>query len=1270
MADFKWSEFQKRMKDADPDFRIIALSDAQTYLTTQSSLKDEPQCILMEALVRTFGPKEPNNEVHSTAVGLLSYVYRLLSPNNRKTLVTLMGRYMNPADPDFTDVDIEYYRKASMRENAAMGLRQIAPCFDTTNDIPVINELVAALTSTLAIVSHKEERSDVYDILSKCLPLTHLEEAVGNPIYDRLYTQIRKDLEVVGDEFVFSKTCQTLCSLAPLFSAEQFSRLVTDLTSDLGASGPKLRRSIDVLTALSKSVADRLAPSMPALFDLLFREIKRLDGLDTEDRESDASDEVRAGALEAIANLLGDASPTEDILTKSLKEAATLASWDPNFCEDAEVEVEVEEGGFTGFDDDDEDGFDMGYDDEGYMDDANAADDGCSWKVRRAASKVLLASVLSRRDLLQGAVLPVISGSDSKSLLVTALKDRSQDNTPFSLNLVATVLQLCGSQSLGAPAASRSTATLTAVAPLIIAQLCAIITKGTHARPALECLRSTIRTLGVAGADATILAAVKSILDVPHGSGDAKTITAALEVTSVLASMNETFAVELLPIVANHAANFRFHVTKDAVSTLQASLSYITKADVATTILNGGVSALTAPGMDGDCRRVGAQLCAAVIASPFSQVVTPATLNSIMDALLASLNVDSSRVAAAAALRSIFTANPKLATSADAAKISACTSELSTHLRKQSVDERETSAFALAAIITAAPSSLTTEEKVLFDLKNSSSLLSKDDLRMTICAFNLIAALASQPKIAATIVTDVVPHSLDILQTAVYTTALHEAVTISFSMLARNAPSYDGLVGVINAAFSTIKAETTGRTNMVAVALGAALGVDADAKRRSKAVQGLVAKVAVAESGPQAAVALGEIGRHIDIAADAPEVVAALLKETQVVDTVKIAATRALGFACTRPKTFEAILGHLSNAKTTPALSGVALRAVNASLTLARTAPSVERVSAAVLAQASAHPEVAGECLGRLAVWDLQSVAASLQAGLSKSAPNAALIVMAAAKSIVSSENIHDTPANIEILSNIVVAAGNAYSSAADALPLRRHTINAMSSLLERRGGRFYTQAMNAVLLPCLINELVEDPNLVNVIDLNTFKQKEDRGADLRREAFVTLESLIVREGASFSDDSAGGVQCPLMSITQAQRADVIGRVINACAPRNEKTKKYTSPHPIEDVTEVNFVARRVLLLTARTSAWTEVLGKEFNNIGASLLQLGGADPAKPPIALPEAEKSRYPDNVADARKTLLELKEIFPRAASSTAAPQFVEAVRNASTEQAFAKK
>jgi hypothetical protein len=27
MSEFKWSEFQKRMKDADPDFRIIALSD-------------------------------------------------------------------------------------------------------------------------------------------------------------------------------------------------------------------------------------------------------------------------------------------------------------------------------------------------------------------------------------------------------------------------------------------------------------------------------------------------------------------------------------------------------------------------------------------------------------------------------------------------------------------------------------------------------------------------------------------------------------------------------------------------------------------------------------------------------------------------------------------------------------------------------------------------------------------------------------------------------------------------------------------------------------------------------------------------------------------------------------------------------------------------------------------------------------------------------------------------------------------------------------------
>ena len=1255
MSEFRWSEFQKRMKDADPDYRIIALTDVQIYLTTLSALAEEPQAILMQALVTTFGPKEPNNEVHSTSLSVLPPTYRLLSVESRAKLVALLGRYMDPTDDDFNKVD-EYYRKGSMRENAAMGLRQIAPCFDPRTDVPILNDLALALIGALPKLNNKEERTDIYDILSLVLPLTEIDEANGTAAFDKLYSQIRGDLGV-ADDFLFSKTCQALCNLAPLLFGDQFQRLVNDLTGDLKSAGPKLRRSIELLTSLSKSVADRLAPDMPALFDLLFRELSRLDGLPVEEREGDAADEVRTGALEAIANLLGDAFPSIEILEMALKSAAHLVSWDPNYCGDVADVVVEEEGGFTGFDEDDEEGM-FEYQSSGFIDETTLADDGCSWKVRRAATRVILAAVISRRDLLGDKILPMLLGKGSgKSLLVTALRDRSHDNKPFALTLVSTVMQLCASQSLGAPASARTVATLVPEAPFIVSELCTIIEKGFHAAPGLECLRTMVRTVGIAEATDFIITAVKSVLNVPLGGGDAKTLGTAMEVAVVLAGTGtDRFASELVPAVAAHAASFRYQVTRDAILALKACLPFVKDAALTEQILAAGLSGLTAAGMDGDCRRAGALLCGAVVAATGS--VPQATVDSMVRALNGALQVDANRVAASNALRIIFnkaSPSPSASLAADSAN------ELVQHLRKQQLDEREGAAVAMCAVISASPLSIpsTVTDKIMFDVKNS-SLLSVEDIRMAVCAFHLIAALASLPKLAGTVVSEVVPSTLTVLDGMVYTPSLHQAVAAAFAALVRSAPSsYDALLAAVSSAFKAIKSDTDGRANLVAIAMGAVVGADTDAARRGKAIKGLLLALREAATGASAATALGEVGRFVEVGSD---VVEALCKETQITDVVKIAATRALGFICSGSKaTLSSVLARLTNAATTPGLNGVLLRSILVALSLAQD-PPVAEVTNAILARSSAHPEVAGECMGRLGACNLPVVVAALQASLVGAVePHAALVVMAAAKSIVSTDSIPASPANIEALSSLVVTAAKFYSNAADALALRRHSINAYSAIVERRGGRFCTQQINSVLLPHLIGELVEDPNLVSVIDLNTFKQKEDRGVDLRREAFVTLEALIVREGASYTDDAAGGTQCPLINISESQRSDVVARLINACAPRNVKSKKFESPFPVEDVTEINFVARRVLLLAARTHRWVEVLRGEINRIGASLMQLVEGVPEKPPVALPESEKARYPDNIKDACATLRELKNLFPRAASSTAAPQFVEAVRAA---------
>ena len=180
-------------------------------------------------------------------------------------------------------------------------------------------------------------------------------------------------------------TC--LGAVAIVLSENLLNILVKKLLESVSeASGEIVRTLVQTIGYVSRCVGFRIGRHLQAIVPLFF---KFLGNPDDEELQTDAHSELREICLQGFESfVLRCPQEIAPHLTSLVEVSVLFMKYDPNYCgnEHDEEDVEDEEEEFS---DDD-------YDEDG-MDDE---DDDTSWKVRRAAVKVLTAVIASRPELL------------------------------------------------------------------------------------------------------------------------------------------------------------------------------------------------------------------------------------------------------------------------------------------------------------------------------------------------------------------------------------------------------------------------------------------------------------------------------------------------------------------------------------------------------------------------------------------------------------------------------------------------------------------------------------------------------------------------------------------------------------------------------------------------------------------------------------------------------------------------------------------------------
>ncbi|CAH7677377.1 armadillo-type protein [Phakopsora pachyrhizi] len=271
-----------------------------------------------------------------------------------------------------------------LRDLAGLALKTVV------TEIPANSRLAPALCNKLAprLIAQLQDSSCSSDILVVNLDVLS-DLLVRFEAYFRsnitIQTQGLKALLpiLVNPRLAVAKRAVTcLGSLAGCCSDEIYYSLInkTVLKGLDGGDIPKIKNSISLVGALARTSAQRLATTLDDLVPLALKISMREDH------------DLREASLQTLESLLLKCSPQMTGFIPAVIEVATEAiKYDPNYAavDDAdEMDVDMQE-------EDEENEEDEEFGDE-YSD-----DDDLSWKIRRAAAKLLSTLIATRFELLQ-----------------------------------------------------------------------------------------------------------------------------------------------------------------------------------------------------------------------------------------------------------------------------------------------------------------------------------------------------------------------------------------------------------------------------------------------------------------------------------------------------------------------------------------------------------------------------------------------------------------------------------------------------------------------------------------------------------------------------------------------------------------------------------------------------------------------------------------------------------------------------------------------------
>ena len=285
--------------------------------------------------------------------------------------------------------------KEEQRDICSIGLKTVVLEMPASMGAVAARQLTARLISGVAQTT-LEVKLECMDILDDMLKRfgTHLKEEESHKCLDTLFNELGSVRAAAR-----KRAIACIASLSTALTDKLLAQMVTLIVGKMQDAGCKveLRRTyIQTLSGISRSGGYRLGKQLDGVLPIVLQQCDaKKSGGDSEMIESclQAFECFVLRCPKEVAAFQGDISKT----------ALQYLSYDPNYADDEDEDMEDEDDDMDDDADADEDDDDGDYSD----------DDDNSWKVRRAAAKVLSAIIVSRPERLpelMPLVIPVLVG--------------------------------------------------------------------------------------------------------------------------------------------------------------------------------------------------------------------------------------------------------------------------------------------------------------------------------------------------------------------------------------------------------------------------------------------------------------------------------------------------------------------------------------------------------------------------------------------------------------------------------------------------------------------------------------------------------------------------------------------------------------------------------------------------------------------------------------------------------------------------------------------
>ncbi|KAH8925209.1 TIP120-domain-containing protein [Atractiella rhizophila] len=358
-----------KMKNPDQDFRFMALNDLIVECEREGfSIDDNTEGQTVEGVLELM--KDTNAEVKNKAVQTLGVLVKKVQESRMAIIIDRLTAFSNTDDEALRDISSLALKTVT---NEITFSSKLAPQITGKLTPQLINQLSSASTPPEQLIASTELLSDIllrFDSSIRAnVPLQKSALAALTKVLKSPRGAIRKRAVVGLGNLV-------ACSERSVFE-ELVEQTILPYLKNKGNT-ETLKTAVAAVGSVARASPKRVGRRVNVLVPLVVA------AKDNED------DELKETVLQTLETLLSRCPAEITSFVPQITEAGvSLLKYDPNYAGDEDEDVDMEDQ-----EDEEEEEEDDEFGDE-YSD-----DDDLSWKVRRAATKLLTAAITTRPELL------------------------------------------------------------------------------------------------------------------------------------------------------------------------------------------------------------------------------------------------------------------------------------------------------------------------------------------------------------------------------------------------------------------------------------------------------------------------------------------------------------------------------------------------------------------------------------------------------------------------------------------------------------------------------------------------------------------------------------------------------------------------------------------------------------------------------------------------------------------------------------------------------